>query len=131
MPRFYVHEVSMSENKTIIETKGKKIISSDLVRKGFLVGVSANILGKGFILEPGETLVGRDSACKIRINDKQISGRHCRIISSSQGILIEDLGSSNGTYLNRKLIKKPMSINYGDRIVIGESILRFLFEEEI
>lgn len=124
-------KVCMPEKKTIIENKGKKIVSSGLVRRGFLVGVSANILGQGYVLESGETLIGRDSSCRIRINDKQISGIHCRINSSSQGIIIEDLDSSNGTYLNRKKIKKPMPINYGDRIVIGESILRFLFEEEL
>ncbi|WP_319559147.1 FHA domain-containing protein [Marispirochaeta sp.] len=121
----------MSENKTIIENKGSKIDSSGIVRKGFLVGVSANILGQGFMLPEGEVLIGRDSSCGIRINDKQISGQHCRIKAGSKGIQIEDLESSNGTYLNRKKLKKPMPLNYGDRIVLGESILRLLFEEEL
>jgi len=131
MRSLFADEVSMSEKKTIIENKGKKIVSSGLVRRGFLVGVSANILGQGYVLESGDTLIGRDSTCRIRINDKQISGTHCRINSSARGIIIEDLDSSNGTYLNRKKINKPMPVNYGDRIVIGESILRFLFEEEL
>ena len=96
----------MLENKTVIDDKGRKIDSSGLVRRGILVGVSSNILGRSYILAEGENLIGRDSSCGIRIHDRHISGCHCRINAKKGEITLEDAGSSNGTYLNRKKDKK-------------------------
>ena len=121
----------MAEKKTVIEDKGRKMVSSGLVRRGFLVGVSEHILGMSFLLHEGTNTIGRDSSCGIRINDSRISATHCRVVADADGFSLEDLDSSNGTYLNRKKIKKSMPLTYGDRIVIGETILRLMFEEEL
>ncbi len=121
----------MTTNNTLIDDKGRKIDSSELVRRGLLTGVSANALGKTFILKNGENRIGRDSACGICIKDRHISGVHCIIRVEEKSLILEDADSSNGTYLNRKKIKKPVSLNYGDRIVAGETIFRLLFEEEL
>ncbi len=121
----------MEENNTLIDDKGRKLDSSELVRRGLLVGVSAGVLGTTFILKEGENSLGRDSACSIRIHDRHISGIHCIIRAEDKSLILEDADSSNGTYLNRKKIKKPTPLNYGDRIVAGETIFRLLFEEEL
>jgi pSer/pThr/pTyr-binding forkhead associated (FHA) protein len=121
----------MDQSSTIHEDKGGKIHSSSIVRRGVLLVVSGDFLGETGILGDESFIIGRDSEADLQIPDNKVSGHHCRISSGRDGFLLEDLDSTNGTYLNRKRIKKPALLNYGDRIVLGNSILRFFFEEEI
>ena len=76
--------------------------------------------------------VGRNKDCDISLNDPLISSEHCRIeIHEDDKFYIEDIGSTNATFLNRKKLKKKVHLLYGDRIVIGNTILRFFLEEEV
>ena len=88
-------------------------------------------MGKSFVLNKPEITIGRDKPSNIRINDPLISKKHCRIILNNDGhFQIEDLGSTNSTYLNGKILKKATIMSYGDRIIIGDTILRFFHEEK-
>jgi pSer/pThr/pTyr-binding forkhead associated (FHA) protein len=116
---------------TVAEDKGKKIVSSDIIRRGVLLAVSSNLFGRTAILTDRELLIGRDSSSGFSISDTQVSSRHCRVFVKDGIFMLEDLESTNGTYLNRKRIKHEMSLNYGDRIVLGDTIFRFFYEEEL
>lgn len=116
---------------TIAEDRGKKIVSSEIIRRGLLLGVSSNLFGKTAIITDRELIIGRDSSSGFSIPDIQVSNRHCRIFVKNGIFMIEDLESTNGTYLNRKRIKREEILNYGVRIVIGDTILRFFYEEEL
>jgi len=65
-----------------------------------------------FNLEKDEVIIGRSSECDwvTPSKFKTISNRHCKITRSLQGIQIEDLESTNGTYLNNKLLKRPIPL---------------------
>jgi pSer/pThr/pTyr-binding forkhead associated (FHA) protein len=65
-------------------------------------------------------------------SDAKISRRHARIIYTDGKYLIEDLGSTNGTFINRgrRLIPgNPQALNTGDEIIIGKTFLRFYIED--
>ncbi|MEW5868659.1 MAG: FHA domain-containing protein [Chloroflexota bacterium] len=64
-------------------------------------------------------LLGRESTCDIVIADRQISRHHARIHVSINGVLLEDLGSKNGTHLNGKAIKERTQLQDGDVIQIA------------
>jgi hypothetical protein len=64
-------------------------------------------------------LVGREENCEIVIPSRQVSRCHARISLSHQGILLEDLGSKNGTHLNGKTLKEPVYLQDGDIIQIA------------
>ncbi len=68
-----------------------------------------------------ELLIGRDSECDIIIAtpDKQVSRRHALISPNDKGIVIEDLGSKNGTHLNSDRINEPARLQDGDTIQIA------------
>ncbi|MBA4030865.1 MAG: hypothetical protein C0478_08235 [Planctomyces sp.] len=68
-----------------------------------------------------ETNIGRAPECQLKIASSQISRRHCRILVNQQQVVIEDLGSSNGTMVNGALIPPgtPIVIQSGDEITIG------------
>jgi hypothetical protein len=74
----------------------------------------------------GEDLVlGRGDAAEIRLEDPFASGRHARVYEQAGVVVLEDLGSTNGTYLNEELLDGPRPLHPGDRVRIGDSELTF------
>ncbi|HVS28186.1 MAG TPA: FHA domain-containing protein [Solirubrobacteraceae bacterium] len=76
--------------------------------------------GSAFDIEDGATL-GRGDAVDIRLEDPFSSSRHARITVQGNAVVIEDLGSTNGTYLNGERLHGPQPLHPGDRIRIGDS----------
>jgi hypothetical protein len=87
---------------------------------GFLLRAS----GQDDIALAGEHSVGRESDCDIRIVDKLISRYHARLSITGSGIVVEDLGSTNGTYLNGVRIRGAMSASLGDTISFHKTVYR-------
>jgi len=103
-----------------------------LGRRGLLVVVSGKSLGKTLVLSKGEKIIGRRDDCDLVISDELLSRQHCKITTTeNQEHFIEDLDSTNSTWLNSKQLNGRIQLHYGDRILIGRTILRFLLEEEI
>lgn len=86
--------------------------------------------GATFPLDQEETLVGRDLANDIPIDDAEISRRHARFILQDEVVSLEDLGSTNGTFLNGERISSPRQLRVGDVITLGESIV-MVFEKAV
>lgn len=71
-------------------------------------------------LEEGVTLIGRGADCRLVLRDPQVSRRHAQIVLGPGGLSLEDLGSANGTKLNRVEIYGRVPVSPGDRITIGK-----------
>jgi len=82
--------------------------------------------GETFLLEGEETTVGRSPECDIFLDDVTVSRRHAAVRRRSGALEIEDLGSLNGTYLNRKRIESSARLSDGDELQIGKYRLTFL-----
>ncbi len=83
--------------------------------------------GKIYNLESGHKLiVGRQSTNDIIVNDEQVSRKHAQIELLSGGAVVTDLGSSNGTYVNGARITSPVTLQPGDNLQVGTTILKFL-----
>ncbi len=80
--------------------------------------------GIAYDLMDGATL-GRGDV-EIKLEDPFASGRHARISREGRTLLIEDLGSTNGTYLNEEPLSGPQPLYDGDRIRIGDSEFSYL-----
>ena len=74
----------------------------------------------------GDLVLGRGEMAEIRLEDPFASARHARVFEQGNVIVIEDLGSTNGTYLNEELLESPRPLHPGDRVRIGDS--EFTFE---
>jgi pSer/pThr/pTyr-binding forkhead associated (FHA) protein len=68
------------------------------------------------------TVVGRGRECDLRIPLSRISRKHCKLTKEGDSLLIEDLGSSNGTHVNGKPVKEA-ELSAGDRIGLGQATL--------
>jgi FHA domain len=74
----------------------------------------------------GDVVLGRGEHAEIRLEDPFASSRHARVYRQGNILVIEDLRSTNGTYLNEELLETPRPLHPGDRVRIGDS--EFTFE---
>ena len=66
-------------------------------------------------------IMGRGDQAEIRLEDPFASSRHARLLRQGGIVVLEDLGSTNGTYLNEELLTGPQPLHRGDRVRIGDS----------
>ena len=92
------------------------------LRVGSAAGLQA---GAAYDLSDG-ALLGRGDQADIVLQDSFASSRHARLVPHGDVIVLEDLGSTNGTYLNEEPLRGPQPLHPGDRIRIGDS--SFVFE---
>jgi hypothetical protein len=71
-------------------------------------------------------VMGRGDQAEIRLEDPFASSRHARLTRQGAVIVIEDLGSTNGTYLNEELLSGPQPLHAGDRVRIGDSEFTYM-----
>jgi hypothetical protein len=81
--------------------------------------------GAAYDLSEGAVL-GRGETVDIRLEDTFASSQHARLVPQGDVMVLEDLGSTNGTYLNGEPLRGPQPLHVGDTIRIGDS--EFLFE---
>jgi FHA domain-containing protein len=70
-----------------------------------------------------EVTVGRAAGCQVTIDDTYASQLHARVFQRDGQVYVEDLGSTNGTYLNRRKVTGPMQLQRGDKLQIGNTVL--------
>lgn len=96
------------------------------VRPARLVVVGSPRLDRGSAIDVATAIVvGRDAESGIRLDgDEFASARHARIEPRSDGVWVEDLGSTNGTFVNGARITSPRVLSKGDALRIGQTELR-------
>jgi hypothetical protein len=98
------------------------------VRSGRLVVVTSSELDAGadFELNSSQLTVGRGGQNDIVLpNDEYASARHARFEPRQDGVWVQDLGSTNGTYLNGARLEGPRRVTPGDIVRVGETDLRY------
>lgn len=78
--------------------------------------------GKTFELTKNELHIGRDINNEIVINDAEISRRHCRFSLQGDAYVLEDLGSTNGTFVNEQRLAAPYTLRGGETLRLGDNV---------
>jgi len=78
--------------------------------------------GKIFELITNELYIGREVTNDITIDDAEVSRKHARLIMQAGGYLLEDLGSTNGTYVNGQRLMGPHVLRPGELVKLGENV---------
>ena len=78
--------------------------------------------GRSYLLDE-EASIGRAAGCQITLDDTYSSQIHARVFQRDGQWLVEDLGSTNGTWLNRHKVSGPMVLQRGDRLQIGNTVM--------
>jgi pSer/pThr/pTyr-binding forkhead associated (FHA) protein len=76
-------------------------------------------------LDGDQLQIGRADACQVKLPDTYASQFHARIYRRDGSWYVEDLGSTNGTYLNQRRITSPAELRAGDRLRIGKTNMEF------
>ncbi len=75
-------------------------------------------------------VIGRAETCELRLSSNQVSRLHCELRHEPNGIVVRDLCSRNGTFVNGSRIEEATTLNEGDRLRIGEMELELLVSPE-
>lgn len=106
-----------SDPRSEVKTTGT-VEGEDPVPPYALVVRKGQQKGRRWVLAPGLTWVGRHAYSDIALDHITVSRRHCRLRLDSTGLSIEDLGSTNGCYVNDRLVDET-TLEAGDRLMIG------------
>jgi len=97
----------------------------------YVLVLAGNNVGEMFRLDKDTMTVGRGDKADIRLVDDGLSREHARLLKEGRGVVIEDLGSTNGTYCNGERTQRRM-LAEGDKILLGSTtILRFSYQDRI
>ena len=88
-----------------------------------LVVTQGALTGTSLPLRESGTIIGRNPECALVLDDDFASGRHARIFHRDGAWFVEDLGSTNGTYVGSVRITQPTTIGLGIQVRIGKTIL--------
>jgi len=95
-----------------------------------LIVKTGDEINKSFDLIKDRNIIGRDPKSDVVVDDIEISRTHLVILREGKSIQIEDLNSTNGTFLNGKKLKEQTNIKNGDLISLGENhVLEFVVEK--
>ncbi len=92
-----------------------------------VLSLNQSVLGE-FPLDKERIVIGRKPDNDIQVDNLAVSGQHAAIITILNDSFLEDLDSTNGTYVNGKLIKKH-ALKHGDVVTIGKHELKYLNDE--
>lgn len=67
--------------------------------------------------------IGRSASCDVTLDDTFVSSQHARIAKTDGGMVVSDLGSTNGTYVNREKVTTPIQVTSGARVQIGSTVM--------
>ncbi|MEZ5194250.1 MAG: FHA domain-containing protein [Nocardioides sp.] len=85
--------------------------------------VEGSNVGARADLDQAPLLIGRGPDAAIRLDDDYVSTRHARIAASEDQWFVEDLGSTNGTYLGSTRLSQPTTLTLGSQIRVGKTVL--------
>ncbi len=98
-------------------------VSAGALVPAILVVTAGSLAGTRLRLGSGTILIGRAEDSTLVLDDDYASTRHARILAQGHGYAVEDLGSTNGTYLDRTRITAPTPVPVGVPIRIGRTVI--------
>ena len=106
---------------TVVRRASDRIYS----KNACLVVIYGLDLGKKYNVDQASLKIGRSATSDIQIDQESVSRNHCEIVNTGEAVLVHDLGSTNGTYVNDYPVKEYV-LRDGDLIKVGRCIFKFL-----
>ena len=97
----------------------------------YVVVMAGSNLGQMYKLDKAIMMIGRGDKADVRLVDDGISRDHARIVNENGQMVLEDLGSTNGTYCNGTRVTRQ-ALSEGDKILLGSTtILKFSYQDQL
>jgi two-component system, cell cycle response regulator len=114
-----------SSTKTIVTQVSAPLKRQD-TREACLVIMYGDDLGRRVPLGDATITMGRSSQADVHLDQESVSRNHCKLWKDGHRYFIEDLQSTNGTYVNDELVSGPTDLRDGDQLKVGRTILKFI-----
>ncbi len=116
--------IRVDESMYQVPHSGQRKASLTVIRSGADLGMHVFIEDR--------IIIGRDAQCSFPLQDHRVSRQHISITPlSDDRYLIKDLGSTNGTRVNGELLAVPQLLMDGDKIALGDTVIRFILADEL
>jgi two-component system cell cycle response regulator len=121
-----------SDKTTVLNRGDSSTLNAELQKakeqEACLIIIRGTPQGSRFFLTQAEMIIGRDPTAEISVADQSISRKHAKVTKANGKVVLTDLGSSNGTYVNDKKVSSGESVSLAkeDMVKIGNSIFKFL-----
>jgi two-component system cell cycle response regulator len=100
--------------------------------RAYLVVLAGASVGEMYKIEGDKTVIGRGQKAQIRLLDDGISREHAQLVLLNERIVLQDLGSTNGTYCNGLKVEANKELVDGDKILVGSTtILKFTYHDNL
>jgi diguanylate cyclase (GGDEF)-like protein len=100
--------------------------------RAYLVVLAGSSVGEMYKIEGEKTIIGRGQKAQIRLLDDGISREHAQLVIVNDRIVLQDLGSTNGTYCNGLKVEANKDLVDGDKILVGSTtILKFTYHDNL
>ncbi|HJM20889.1 MAG TPA: FHA domain-containing protein [Acidimicrobiales bacterium] len=105
--------------------KRNRFVRNDRPARVLIIRTPETLSGQRHDLT-SELTIGRAATCEITIDDTYASQIHARVFRRDDDHVLEDLGSTNGTYLNRQKVSSATNLQTGDHLQIGSTVFEVM-----
>ena len=95
------------------------------LKKSKLVVIEGPEKGKELVIDRERITAGRSVICDLQLNDKAVSGTHFEVVATEKGVMLHDLGSTNGTFVGGEKVDRT-TISHQQEFTLGSTTLMFL-----
>jgi two-component system, cell cycle response regulator len=99
--------------------------------EGCLVQIHGPQLGRKVVLAGEALCIGRDPGCDLAVDLDTVSRQHARLRREGAHVVVEDLGSTNGTWLNHRELRGAAPLHSGDLLKVGGAVFKFLAGDDV
>ena len=118
-------ETTMSLGPEDVRDEETGALDDSLGGTALVVRVGGGLAGERFALDAERTLIGRSPECDVFLDDVTVSRRHAELLQQGERFTIRDLGSLNGTFVNRHRVE-AVELHDDDEVQVGKYRLTFL-----
>jgi diguanylate cyclase (GGDEF)-like protein len=115
----------MAKSKTVV-TAISKIADRPVDSDAALVVICGPELGRKYDLRSFPVVIGRATTVDVQVDQESISRTHAELRNQGDHVLLVDLGSTNGTFVNDERVEAPYTLRNGDLLKIGRTIFKFI-----
>ena len=126
---FGKNPLGMSD-KTEFRTTAPKDDDQGNVKRPCMIMIKGDFIGQVYELKSDVTIIGRNDDADLIISDISISRRHAMIVDRAGSYLLSDLGSTNGSFLNKDPVASATEMKEGDKVRLGDVVFKFSFQDQ-
>jgi diguanylate cyclase (GGDEF)-like protein len=123
------HTGTKTEVATANDTQALAFLKKAETINPALIVIQGDLVGRVFRIPAGKTSIGRHATCQIAVSQRLVSSFHAELKRLDEGVILEDLNSTNGTLLNGALVNRPIALKSGDLIKIGNTVFKYVDKE--